>query len=145
MNWCQFVVIIRKTVKVSNICITILIFYISEVSSELCRARTNLTQSNDQLYAAKREIEKVSSVEKEKDILINDLELRLHQTTQERRRYFFIPFHEIVWCKIHHIKLCGNRNKTRGNEIFSFKARHGETRPSFVPRGIRCILAAGKR
>ena len=73
------------------------------MSSELCRARTNLTQSNDQLYAAKREIEKVSSVEKEKDILINDLELRLHQTTQERRRYFFIPFHEIVWCKIHHI------------------------------------------
>ena len=95
----------RKTVKVSNICITILIFYISEVSSELCRARTNLTQSNDQLYAAKREIEKVSSVEKEKDILINDLELRLHQTTQERRRYFFIPFHEIVWCKINHVEI----------------------------------------
>ena len=97
MKCCQsFCHYTRKTVKVTNICIIILIFHISEVSSELCRARTNLTQSNDQLYAAKREIEKVSSVEKEKDILINDLELRLHQTTQERRRYFFIPFHEIV-------------------------------------------------
>ena len=58
------------------------------MSSELCRARTNLTDSNDQLYAARREIEKVSSVYKEQVNHINDLELRLHQTTHERRRYF---------------------------------------------------------
>ena len=89
MKCCHILVIIItiKTVKLSNICIVILIFYISEVSSELCRARTNLTQSNDQLYAAKREIEKVSSVEKEKDILINDLELHHEKISP------FIPVH----------------------------------------------------
>ena len=103
----------RKTVKVTNICIIILIFHISGVSSELCRARTNLTESNDQLYAARREIEKVSSVDKEQATHINDLEVRLHQTTQERRRYFL--FRSV---KSYGAKYCGNRNKTSGNEIF---------------------------
>ena len=101
-----------KPVKLSNICIIILIFYISEVSSELCRARTNLTESNDQLHAARREIEKVSSSYKEQAIHINDLELRLHQTTQERRRYFLFLSMKSYGAK------CENRNKTRGNEIF---------------------------
>ena len=135
-------IITRKTVKVTNICITILIFHISEVSSELCRARTNLTESNDQLHAARREIEKVSSSYKEQAIHIHDLELRLHQTTQERRRYFLFRSVKSYGAKYNHVEIVIRLVVMR---YFSFKARHGETRPSFVPRGIRCIHAAGKR
>ena len=111
------------------------------MSSELCRARTNLTDSNDQLYAARREIEKVSFVYKEQANHINDLELRLHQTTQERRRYCLFRSTKSYGAKYNHVEMAIRLVVMR---YFSFKARHREARPYFVPRRIRCILAAGK-
>ena len=86
------------------------------MSSELCRARTNLNESNDQLHAARREIENVSSSCKEQAIHIHDLELRLHQTTQERRRYCLFRSTKSYGAK--YIILCGNRDKTSSNEMF---------------------------